>query len=171
MNDKFAQVIEEVELVLAESAQLIETGPQFRIVHDLHVPGTNCRAGEEISVILLVYRSRVYLVKLSLALRILFDYLARHRLPQSAAQIEAGIRRDFFAARHGANARTRQKQTRRVSRSGVKEYVKRIRQALGMAFQEAGLNLDPTGVLVSEETVGNEVIYRLKAAVDWTHKD
>lgn len=171
MNDRFAPVIEEVEMLIAESSQLMAAGPRFHIVHRFHVPGTNCQAGEEVAVIWLIHQSRAYPLRLPLALRIFFDYLARHRLPQSAAQIEAGIRRDSFASSHGANARTSRKQTRRIGSSSVKEYAKRIRQALGVAFSEAGLHVDPARVLLSESTVGNEVLYRLKAAVEWTHLD
>ena len=48
---------------------------------------------------------------------------------------------------------------------------KRIRAALQLAFREAGLELDPQRVLVSERTVGNEVGYRLRATVEWVHND
>ncbi len=143
---------------------------RFRILHRFHKPGSDCLPGEEIGLIWLVVGSREYSLNFPLALRILFDYLARHRwLPQSSVQIEAGIRRDAFCLRHGANARTSHKQTRRISRSTVKEYVKRIRQALSIAFGEAGLNIDPAQVLTSEPRIGNEVAYRLKATVEWMH--
>jgi hypothetical protein len=170
MNDSFAPLIEEVELLLLESVQLMAAGPQFRIIHRFQAPGTDCSPGEEIALISLIHRSREYPLGLPLALRLIFDYFARHRwLPQNATQIEAGMRRDTFSLRHGVYARTTRAQTRRISRSAVKEYVKRIRQALQQAFVEAGLNLDPVRVLASEQTICNEVAYRLKATIDWSH--
>jgi hypothetical protein len=170
MNDRFAAVLEEIELILAEAAQLMESGPKFRVVHRFQQPGTDCRPGEEIASIWLIHRSREYPLRFPLALRLLFDYLARHRwLAQTASQIEAGIRRDAFSLRHGANVRTSREQTRRIHHSTVKEYVKRIRQGLQQAFAEAGLDFDPRSVLMSEKTMGNEVTYRLKASVTWLH--
>jgi len=170
MNDSATLVAEEIEFLLAESVRLSASGPRLRILHRLHKPGTDCLPGEEVAGVWLVNRSRDYPLKLSLALRLLLDYLARNRwLPQSATQIEAGMLHDRFSLRHGSNARTAHKQIRHFSHSTVKEYVKRIRQALGMAFSEAGLNLDPTRVVLSEQTVTNEVVYRLKAAVEWAH--
>jgi len=53
------------------------------------MPGSDCLPGEEIVAVSLMYRGREYHLQLSLALRMLFDFLARHsRLPQSARQIE-----------------------------------------------------------------------------------
>lgn len=51
----------------------------------------------------------------------------------------------------------------------MKEYIKRLRRALKVAFDEAGMKLDPLAVLVSEPTEGKEVCYRLRAAVEWIH--
>ena len=118
----------------------------------------------------LVFRARDCELALPLCLRILFDYLARRRQrPQSASQIVAGLRADAFSLKHGTNARLRTKLTRRFSHSAIKEYVKRLRQALQMAFEETGLKIDAAAVLKSEATVGNEVRYRLKATVEWIH--
>jgi hypothetical protein len=59
--------------------------------------------------------------------------------------------------------------TRKISRSAIKEYVKRIRRALALAFSEAGLHLDSSRVLVSKTTMGNEVHYQLRARIEWAH--
>jgi len=148
----------------------VSLGPRFRIVHRFREPGADCLPGEEISLIVLIHRGREYLLPISLALRILFDYLARHRrLPQNAVQIVSGMQADAFYVRHGANAQTGARQTRRFSRSAIKEYVKRLRRLLQVAFREAGLKLDPFAVLVSKPTEGNEVHYRLRATVEWIH--
>jgi hypothetical protein len=102
----------------------------------------------------------------------LFDYLAHHsRLPQSARQIELGIRADEFYKRHAVNATGRTVLARRIPRSAVKVYVKRLHQALSLAFKEAGMRIDPGTVLISRRTVGNEAGYQLKATCDWVHID
>jgi hypothetical protein len=100
----------------------------------------------------------------------LIDDLAKHRhFPQSASQIEAAMRADPFYAKHGTNAMFHNGLKRAISRSAVREYIKRLRQALELAFEEAALDLDPRHVIVSERTVTNEVGYRLKATCGWLH--
>ena len=170
MNDRFVSAIEEIDYLLAESERLTASGPNFEIVHRYQEAIVNCGPGEEITGIWLVHRSRKIPLRLSLALRILFDYLGRYRhIPQSAGQIEAGIRNDPFYARHGGNAKPHTVRTRRVSRSSVKTYIARLRDALRSAFREAGITVDPCEVLVSEETAGNSVGYRLRGNVRLVH--
>lgn len=171
-NEYRAILLHYCDLCFAELAALHSSGPYFRIVHRFHKPGTNCAPGEEIFAILLVYRGREYCLKLSLALRILFDYLARHsRLPQSAAQIEAGIRADRFYTQHAMTVMGMGKFIRSIPRSYVRVYIERLRSALAIAFQEACLSLDPQAVLLSQETVMNEVGYKLTATFEWIHTD
>jgi hypothetical protein len=120
----------------------------------------------------LVYRGRLYPLRLSLALRMLIDYLAQHsHFPQSASQIEAGMRTDPFYMNHGTNATFHNGLKRRISRSAIREYIKRLRLAFGLAFAEAGQALDPRQVIVSEPTVTNEIGYHLKATVEWFHAE
>jgi len=169
MGDKFLPVLDEIDVLLAETARLQAVGPQFRIVHRFARAGTCCQ-GEEVALIILVYRSREYVVRMPLAQRILFDYLARHRwLPQSAGQIVLGLHAEPFYVRHAANVRGSRPLTRKFSRSSVKEYVSRIREALAAALAEAELPIDPEEILVSESTSGNEVGYRVRARIEWTH--
>lgn len=169
-NDEFLSILEEVDLLVAEMRELQESGPHFRIYHRFHKPGTVCAPGEEIAAVCLVHHGREYPLRLSLALRILFDYLARHsRLPQSASQIEAGVCADHFSARHAATVMGARTFTRSIARSCIKVYIERLRSALGDTSQEVGLQLDPRKVLLNQETKGNEVGYRLKASIEWTH--
>src|ERR1700722_9695558 len=142
MADEFTPIIEEIDFTLEERAALRVSGPNFTIVHRYAAPGTECATGEEVALISLLHRARNIQLPLSLALRIFFDYLAHRRIGQSASQIEAGIRSDPFYIYHGANAKTRRRQTRGVSRSSVKTYVARLRDALGRAFREAGIAVD-----------------------------
>jgi hypothetical protein len=70
---------------------------------------------------------------------------------------------------HASNVRTSNRQTRKFTRSEIKVYVQRIREALARALKEAGINLDPAEILLGESTVGNEVTYRLKGSIEWIH--
>lgn len=170
MCDQFAHVMETVDVVLAEARGLAASGPHFRIFHRFREPGSFCMPGEEVASVVLVFRSHECELALPLSLRILFDYLARNRrLPQSAAQVVAGIQNDAFSFRHGANAKARGRLTRKFCHSSIKEYVKRLRRALRAAFVNAGLRFDPSAALISERTEGNEVRYRLRATVEWVH--
>lgn len=172
-RNSMSPVLNKVDLLVAEIAHLRTAGPHFRIVHRFRMPGiTGCLAGEEIAAVFLVNRGFEYQLRLSLAQRILFDFLARHsRLAQSARQIELGIRADDFYTLHAKNANRRTVLSRRIPRSSIKEHMRRLLQALGWAFQEAGIGMDPQKVLIAEDTAGNEVGYKLKATCSWTHVD
>jgi hypothetical protein len=166
-------VIKKVDLLAAEIAHLRTAGPHFNIVHRFRMPGVSgCLTGEEVAAVFFVHRGREYQLRLSLTQRIIFDFLARHsRLAQSARQIEMGIRTDDFYTHHGMNVSGRALLTRRIPRSSIKEHVKRLHRALGWAFQEAGMAINPRGVLIAQDTTGNEVVYRLKATSSVTHLD
>jgi hypothetical protein len=171
-KDNLTPVLERVDLLIAEMKHLRLAGPHFLVTHRFRIPGTHCLPGEEIAAVSLIYRGREYPLRLSLALRILFDFLAHHsRLPQSARQIELGIRADDFYKQHATNATGRTVLTRRIPRSAVRVYVRRLHRAFSLAFQDAGVRIDPGKVLISQKTVGNEVGYQMKASCDWTHVD
>jgi len=170
MKDSFDPVIDKVDLMLAELCGMRSLGPHFKIVHRFREPGCLCAPGEEVFMIALVHHAREFPLRLSLAQRILFDYLAHSRFSHSAGQIEIGIRASTFYQKHGANV-TRPDMNRTISRSGIKTYVRRIRQALAMAFHESGIHADPSKVLVAEPTVSNQVGYALRATCDWIHLD
>lgn len=78
-----------------------------------------------------------------------------------------GPDRAAFYVKHGMNSGIPSR--RKISRSAVKEYVKRIRKAFGLSFRDIGLDLDPKRVLVSKTTVGNEIHYQLRARIEWVH--
>ena len=171
-NDELTAIIEEVDLLVTELRELNQAGPHFRILHRFHAPGSNCAPGEEIAGVYLVHRGCEYFLRLSLALRILFDYLARHsHLPQSATQIEAGIRADRFYTEHGTAIMERKALIRRITRSYVRIYMGRLRLAIKKVLNKSGLKMDTHAVLLSEETVMNEVSYGLKATFEWVHVD
>ena len=170
-KDDLTPVLEKVRLLIAEMKYLRAAGPHFRVVHRFRMPGSDCMPGEEIAAVFVLHRGHEYCLRLPLAQRILFDFLARHsRLPQSARQIELAIRADDFYKRHAANA-TGRAVTRGIPRSYVKVYVRRLHRAFSLAFRDTGMHIDPRNVLVSQKTVGNEVGYQLKASCDWVHID
>lgn len=172
MSPDFQHVLRTAELLLLELDRLDHRGPEFTIVHSFRVAfdGAECQAGEEVSRVLLESRGKQAIVPLALATRLVFDYLARTRhLPQTATQISAGMRRKDFYRNHGLNSG--ELSVRRICRTAVKEYVKRIREALAVAFQIVALPLDPKRVLVSKATDGNEVQYHLQASIEWLHVD
>lgn len=142
----------------------------FVIVHRFWEPGTDCLPGEEVLGVWFEPDGAELQLPLPLALRLLFDHFGRHRwLAQSAQQIEAAMRCDPFYLRHAAKSRASKKLTRRMSRSAIKVYVARVREALQSVFDEAGVDLKANEVLVSERTVSSEVGYRLRANVRWVH--
>lgn len=171
-RNSLGPVLNKVDLLVAEIAHLRTAGPHFHIVHRFRMPGSECLPGEEIAAVYLVYRGSEYQLRLSLAQRILFDYLARHsRLAQSARQIELGIRADDFYKHHAKNAAGRAAVTRRIPRSSIKVHIERLHLALDVAFHEAGMSIDPGAVLMVQDTAGNEVCLRLKATCNWSHID
>jgi hypothetical protein len=163
------QMLRTVDLMLFELARVDHDGPAISIIHRyrLYVDGAQCQAGEEVAGIIASHQGREAILPLSLATRLFFDYLARTKhTPQSAMQIVGHIRVHPFYQLHGMNCGV--PSTRKISKSCVKEYSKRIRQALGIAFDEISLPLDPGKVLVTQ-LAGNEAHYALKASVEWIH--
>ena len=172
MNDRLSLLMEKVDLLLLEYGQLKSARLHFRILHRFRAPGTECAPGEEVAAIYLMNRGREYYVPLSLTLRLVFDCLAKHsRLPQGASQIAVCFHADPFYGQHGSNIAGHGELRRRVVKSAIRVYVQRIRQALALSFREANLRVDPRNVLASEETVMNEVGYRLRGTFQWLHTD
>lgn len=172
MSPDFENVIRTTELLLLELYRIDHHGPEFTIIHSyrIGVYGAECQAGEEVSRVVLVHRGKQVIVPLALATRLVFDYLARTRhIPQTAAQIAAGIRFEPFYRQHGIN--TGEPTVRKICRTAIKEYVKRIRQAMAVSFKLATLLFDPLLVLTAEQTDGKEVLYQLRASVEWLHID
>jgi len=170
MGDEFISVVQKVDLVIAETAEFAQSGPRFRIVHRFWQPGTLCTPGEEIAAVFLVYHSREYTLRLSQAQRLFFDYLAHHsRYPQSATQIEAGIRSNLFYMKHASRVPLNDKLVRRIPRSAVRVYIPRLRAALADAFKDAGLQIDPCAFVISRKTTTKEVGYQLRATFEWIH--
>lgn len=171
-NDRSMYVGEKIDLLLAELRHLRSSGPNFRIVHRFREPGCDCAPGEEVAVVELVCRGRAYPLPLSVTLLLVFDYLAHHsHLPQTASQITAGMKAAPFYQKHGANAADHVRLTRKISLSSVKVYIERLRAALRLVFRDAQIQIDPFTVLVSQQTLSNQVGYRIRAHFKWIHID
>ncbi len=169
-HSSFVNIIAQAELALFEVRELNQGGPRLRIVHRFHKTGVDCSPGEEVVAVFLLDGAHEILLPMSLSTRLLFNYLSEwRRIPQSATQIAMGIHASPFYARHGLNGGSLLR--RRISRTGVKEYIKRIRKALALALASATLSIGSEQVLTSVNTTGNEVLYRLRATVEWVHLD
>lgn len=172
MQSAFEPIVRLTRLLELERAQLFARGPHFCIYHRFWQPGTICTPREAIAEIWLWHRKQRIPLPLSCRSMLLFDYLARHQhLAQSAAQIAAGLNVDPFTRQHGRYSNGTSSLRKTVSRTGVKQQIMRLRVGLRRAFCKAGLNLDPTRVLLSEETTINEVRYRLRVCVIWEHSE
>jgi len=170
--NKLAPILDRVDFLLLERRHLQAAGPHFVILHESQSDEWICAPGESVRAVHLVHRGHEFYVPLSLTLRLLFDFLAKHsRLPQTASEIAVRFRADCFYAQHGSNITKDGSLTRRLARSAVRVYVERIRRALALSFQKANLRLDPFKVLASEQTVMNEVGYRLRGSFEWFHTD
>ncbi len=165
MSDRLNLIVEEVDLLVAEAAWMNARGPHFVIVHHWQQLGSQCLAGEEVAAGRFVFRGREFeLTKLGVGPLIELDFLARNRWrSRSASNLAAEMNADAFCMQHGSNAPNYRKQTRNFTHGSVKVYAERIREAMDVAFREAGANLDPFLVLTSEQG------YRLKASVEWVH--
>jgi hypothetical protein len=168
MQDNFTPILQKIDLVIAEQAQISASGPHFVIVSQCSCQKSERALQEEVGDILLLHHGRRFSLPLSRRLGVLFDYLGRHRhLAQSATQIAIGMSVDASCRRGGERPGTRGGSRITASRTAVKQQILRLRQALSHTFDEAALTLEATRVLVSQETVTNEVRYRLKARIDW----
>ena len=171
-NDSFAPVVDHVELLIAELNQLKSSGWPFKITHRFRLPGVDCASGEEVLAICFVPRGHEYQLHLSPALLLVADYLLRHaRFAQTASQIASGIHASSFYSEHATNGHGRRQRMKRIPRTAIREYIRRLHRALAMAFHEANLRIDPLDILTVEESVGNQVLYRWKAAVEVVHLD
>lgn len=162
-----AMLVEAVEILLAETAQTLHSGPCFRIRHRFSLG--SCAPGEEISVIELLQNGISFQLPLSLSSRLLFNYIAENRtLALDAFQIASGLN-GWFYREHGLNGGVRQTAKVRVAR--VKVLVQRIRRAMAATFEKAALTCNAYDVLRSFPAEGSKrALYRLRADIRWDHQ-
>jgi hypothetical protein len=170
MRDSANLLLEELDFVLAERRELLARGLAFRVVHRFRQAGADCLPGEEILAISWIHRGHEYQLPLSPALLLVGDYLLRNsRYAQTASQIATGIHESRFHAARYTNGQPQRK--RRVPRSAIKEYVKRLHRALAIVFRRAKLRIEPRDVLLVERSVSNHVLYQWRAVVELVHLD
>lgn len=167
MSNNFTLITRELEFMLAEQRTLLARGPQIRIWHRGRQPGAKCWPGEEVAAAALVVGAE-FPILLSTTGLLILDYLASHRLPQSATEIADGLNTEPFYAEHGSNVCHRPARSR-VDHRVIRTYINRLRRSLAAAFAKAHLDLDPYSVLASETTDSNVVKYRLRATVEFVH--
>lgn len=168
-RDKFLPVLRGIDLILAEKKIFEARGPEFRIIHRrFSMEGVAyCLPGEQILAVIWVFRGREIPIRLSPASSLLFDILARFRLPLTATQIEKIAGREPFYLKQ-ADAKP-QNRPRRIKRRSVKVFVQRIRLQLQKTFSAAGARIDPQRTLISSLSDSNVATYSLKARVTWHH--
>lgn len=169
-NSNCGRLAEVLDLLAAEIRYVRSRRFVFRVVHRWHITGTACVPGEEVLAIFLVFREHEYQLRLSPTLLLIADYLLRTaRYAQTASQISSGIGANGFYVEHGKYGG--RKRPSRVPRSAVKEYIRRLQKAIGIALTEANLCFDPKEILVVEDSVSNHVLYRWMASIDLVHLD
>jgi hypothetical protein len=172
MSNNFTLITQELDFILVEQRTLDVCGPHIRIWHRGRKPWAQCWPGEEAASAALALSGHEFHISLSPTGLLIFDYIATHRyLPQSATEIAQGLRSEPFYREHGTNVGRGPAKQITVSRAVVKTYINRIRRALASVFAEAGLELDPYSILISETTDTNVVKYRLHATVEVVHSE
>jgi len=169
---KFAQLIQEVHVALAERRDLRQRGIHLIITHARvdHVPGTACSAGEMIGDVAIGGVLGPVSLGLSDTSKLLIDCFCRYRMPLTALRIEQIMNSDPFYFHYAAN-RIGRTHVALPDRSSVRVYVWRIREQMEKVLRELGLRFDAQRILVSEATETNTLVYRLKATVEFLHVD
>lgn len=162
INGDVEPIVREVDFLLAEAAALRALGPRIQIRYQLR------KNGIEIMSVSLVYRARAYHLRLSARARVLVDYLAKRRLPLSAAQIRTGVGSGQFY-KYILDGGEGRREVRRFNH--VRVHIKRIRDAFADVFREAEMDADPYRVLISEPANGRTVLYLLRCSTEWIEED
>lgn len=171
-SEPLRPVIEEVEYLLAERRLLAAEGPHFIVTHGNHEHGTLCMPGETLEQVSMVCCWDEFPLHLSPAGLLIVDCLARYRrVSLTASRIARILASDPFYVQHGVNADGGGRKLVRPNRSSIKVHIQRIREQITKAFTETGITLDPYRILISETTDSNIVAYRLKASVEFRHRE
>ena len=171
MNNQrqFAQLVEEVDFHLAHRRHLRERGVHLIVTHSCHISGTQCAPGEMIENIAVGGQTQPRAFRFSHMSLLLMDCLWRYRLPLTALRIEQIMNTDPFYVHYAANRIGRNQCIARPDRRTVRVYVRKIWMQMERLFCDEGLNLDPSRILVIEDTDSNVATYRLKATCEVLH--
>ncbi len=167
----FEHVALAVDYLVAKRKQARAVQFRLVIVHGHHQPGTACHSGETIEQVFLGVGRRLIALALSPTGLVVIDILARKRLMLlSAAQIEQIATSHPFYTHLGANTAGKQRRTARLVRRSIKVFISRFRRLLAKASAQAGLEIHPEKILVSEPTdLQNVTAYRLALPCEFAH--
>lgn len=170
-NSGIREVVKEIEYLHAKRAQVSSASPRLVVVHGEHQPLTKCLPGETVEQVCLAVHSKVFPLSLSPTGLVVADVLARKRpMLLTAAQIERFLASDPFCVRLGTNASSTPRSAVRLARKLIKVYIQRLRLQLGKALKDAGLNMLPENILVSESTdLSNVMTYRFAIRCEFVH--
>ena len=163
MSASLVSLLQEVDFLAAEQQQQAARGPEFVIFHlrvhnERNEDEFRCIPDEEQVVsVMLRHDQKTYQMPLSPSSLVVFDILSACRLGRTARQIVSDDRERNSIVSPALRV------------ASVKLLIRRIRQQMQAAFQEAGLKLDARSVLRSEQIDGRSVCYRLVAIRRWVH--
>ncbi|MFP5206429.1 MAG: hypothetical protein ACLGSH_13820 [Acidobacteriota bacterium] len=170
-SEEVRRTVEEIEYLLAKRKLRTVERPRFVVVHGHHQPGTACHGGETIEQVFLGVGRRLIALALSPTGLVVVDILARKRsMLLSAAQIEQIAASHPFYTHLGANTASKKKGTIRLARRSIKVFISRFRRLLAKASAQAGLEIHPEKILVSEPTdLLNITAYRIALPCEFVH--
>ncbi len=167
----FAHVALAVDYLVAKRKQTRSAQARLVIVHGHHQPGTACHSGETIDQVFLGVGGCLIALALSPTGLVVVDILARKRsMLLSAAQIEQIAASHPFYTHLGTNTASKQRRAIRLARRSIKVFISRFRRLLAKASAQAGLDMRPEKILVSEPTdLLNITAYRLALPCEFAH--
>ena len=170
-STSFKHIALAVDYLVAKRKQARSTQPRLVIVHGHHQPGTACHCGETIEQVFLGVGRRLIALALSPTGLVVVDILARKRsMLLSGAQIEQIAASHPFYTHLGANTASKKRRTIRLARRSIKVFISRFRRLLAKASAQAGLEIHPEKILVSEPTdLLNITAYRLALPCEFVH--
>jgi hypothetical protein len=168
MDNEHQTILRMIYQIMEERAELKARGGFLEITHRFWIPGTVCKAGEEVFDVSARWAGRTQSLPYSTKQRALIDYLSRYSVGQTATQIAAGMNTHPFFVNYGKNARGRVKFKCKINRTLVKTYISQLRAIGSAGFQALSVNIDPFDFIESIET-GKERRYRLRAFVQRKH--
>jgi hypothetical protein len=143
---------------------------KFEIIHDYTENPGECRPGEEPVASIMTCHLGSYWIPWSPTHLLTFDFLCRHRrIPLDAWSIAAKMQLDPFVLQNAANAPGNIPRPARMSRTGVRQQIKRMRDVLANLISEESLDLDAWDIIRSIESSTRTVRYFIDAELSWRH--
>ena len=170
-NQTFAQLVQELDVALAERRHLRQRGVHLIVTHLYHLHGTVCAAGERVGDIAIGGFPKPVSLGLTHMSQVLVDCFCRYHMPLSALRIEEIMNTDPFYINYATNRIGHNQVVSRPDRNSTRVYIGRIHKRMETVFRRLGLRLDPEQILTSETADSNVCIYQLRASVEFVHID